>query len=125
MLAVPQFNALACPDCNIHNFLVTSVGCSKNIIVGRLKEALEDRKVRVEVLRTIRGTYQKGDVVIMEGPYEASKQCGECFVFSDPENMGPTFAALPASFEDEVRFLTGYEAGELGCDVLDSCYSQN
>lgn len=122
-LATPQLEAPACPACNIHNYLVNSVGCSENIVVGRLKEDMGDGKIKVEVLRTIRGDYKTGDLVVMESFYRAPKEYDECFVFSDVKHTHPSFEVLPLSFEEEVRFLAGYAAGELGCDSLEFCYA--
>lgn len=99
--------ALACAGCNIHNYLTESVCSSKNICVGRLVARLPQYRVEVVVERVLRGSLQIGDRFKTEGYTEAS-DLGRSFVASDPTGGNTRFELLPASYEDEVRFLTRY-----------------
>lgn len=93
----------ACPGCNIHNHLASSVCSSSNIVVGKLVARETDYSAKVEVVRKLFGRYRAGQVVSMPS-WNRPEDVGQTFVLSDPTDR-PSFEQLELDFEDEVVFL--------------------
>jgi hypothetical protein len=99
----PYAEALACPACNIHNYLGVSVRNAANIYVGQLVLG-SDGSPQAEVVRVIRGNYLPGQRIAVEF-HEPEKHLGTPFVFCEGEEYGPRWKCLEIGFEQEVRFL--------------------
>lgn len=98
-------SAEACPACNIHNHLAKSVASSANIVVGKLATNLGNWRIKVEVVRSLRGSYRPRQVVEMRAGAEG-EDVGKVFLFSDPPTSNePNFPMLQMECEDEVLFL--------------------
>lgn len=96
--------AVACPHCNIHNYLDRSVQSSTNIFHGEIVRELDDRTAEVQLLKVLRGKYEVGSKVKVE-VHGSKERIGEKYIFSDPTSYPPTFEILPLEFEDEILFL--------------------
>ncbi len=96
--------AVACPACNIHNYLAGSVQSSTNIFHGKVVRQVDDRTAEVEVLKVLRGKYKVGSTVKSE-MYGSKGHIGKKFIFSNPTSRPPSFEVLQLQFEDEVLFL--------------------
>lgn len=96
--------AVACPHCNIHNHLASSVQSSTNIFLGEVLRQVADGTAEIKVLKVLRGTHKVGSKVTSK-MWRAERHVGERFIFSDPTSHPPTFEVLSPEFEDEVLFL--------------------
>jgi hypothetical protein len=106
-LATLPGRVVACPACNIHNYLTASVCSSKNIYIGKVLKAADEEHATVEVVAVIRGDHKKTSVVTVR-LWHPTDYVGKAFIFSDPACDDPNFDTLPLACEDEVRFLAGF-----------------
>jgi hypothetical protein len=101
--------AQACPHCNQHNLLYSSIWSSTYVIVGKIVEEVDEHHGKVEVVKTIRGKYAPGEKLTV-WKYK-SQELGEKCIFTDSDE-GSTI--LPLSMEDEVTFLVALHDGTGG-----------
>jgi len=100
---------LACPACNIHNYLAASVRSSTDIFHGEVLRQVDDKTAEIKVLRVLRGKRKIG-AAVKSRMYGAKKYVGEEFIFSNPTSHQPTFEVLQLKHEDEVLFLIQKES---------------
>lgn len=96
--------AHACPACNIHNYLASSVQSSDNVFLGKVLKQIDDRTAQVKVLKVLHGNHQVGEIVKTE-MWQPNDHIDETFIFSDPDAWPPTFEVLLPAFENEIVFL--------------------
>jgi hypothetical protein len=95
---------LACPACNIFNYLATSIRSSSKIFVGKVLKEVDENHAEVEVTKVLRGDYAIGAIVNLE-VYRAKEEIGKTYIFSNPTSWPPRFEVLTLDFEDEIKFL--------------------
>jgi len=96
--------AVACPHCNIHNYLGSSVKSSTNIFEATILREIDEKTAEVEVTKTLRGGHKAGGKV-QTVMYGGKNHIGKKFIFSDPTSWPPKFEVLPLECEEEILFL--------------------
>ena len=98
----------ACPYCNIHNYLHTSVKSSTLIYKGKILKAKGKDDALVQVVEIIRSGKSEQIAVgqIRQEPlYHPKDEIGQTYIFSNPVFNSPTYPVLSVDFEEEIRFL--------------------
>ncbi|MCD6050163.1 MAG: hypothetical protein K0Q55_1566 [Verrucomicrobia bacterium] len=88
----------ACPDCNIHNYLFSSLRSSSNVFVGEFVGS-----GKVKVTKVYRGTNVVGTVVDVKTGSSAFND--NQLIFSDPKSHDLNFERLPLDFDWETKFI--------------------
>jgi hypothetical protein len=105
MLSVfPSVVSIACPHCNIYNYLCPSVRSSSNIVIGVVERGVDDYATLVNVEKVLRGTNAAGSSITFK-THGMKDAAGRRFIFSDPQASPPTFEVLPEDLEWEVSYL--------------------
>ncbi len=105
-LLLPIRQAHGCPHCNERNWMAPSVMTSKNVLIVKAVEKTEEGKAKLEVLKTLRGDFKRGDTVDAWLSWPPEKK----FIWCDArevraiDNPFSVFSAEP-EVEAEVRFL--------------------
>jgi hypothetical protein len=89
---------LACPMCNIHNYLGLSVRSSSQVLVVK---AVEGEKDQFQVARVLRGS----DRLLGMKLYGARERFTQGYILCNPSSEPPTFEILPLDMEEEVAWL--------------------
>jgi len=89
---------MACPDCNIHNYLFSSLRSSSNVFAG---EIVAGNKVRI--LNVYRGTNSVGTTVDYDLRY--LRFSGNPLIFCDPRSHDLNFKQLPIELDWETKFI--------------------
>ena len=101
-----SFNAFACPACNIHNYLFSTINASTTIYRGKIISVDKD-KAKVEVMEILKN--KKNDIQISEIRseylYQEKGKIGSEFLFCNPMISGVKFEVLDKRMEWEVKFL--------------------
>lgn len=110
----------ACPECNIHNYLASSVRSSWYIYKGKIIEKTDKHKAKVEILEMIGPrnllNFKIGQTK-EEYIYDDSK-IGDILIFSKPVSLGPNYPILPIELEDEIKFLL--DSGRMIKDIQEA-----
>ncbi len=98
----------ACPMCNIHNYLYSSVTASTKIYRGKVIESRKDNKAIIEVLEIIKDEDKQNTKVgklIVQYLYNAEDKIGNEYLFSNPMISGVKFEILDTRHLWEVKYL--------------------
>jgi len=94
----------ACPNCNIYNYLASSVESSTNVYIGQVVVIHAKDTALVKVVEVLRGSHSPGDQLKVEFNGNADN-VGTKYLFSNPTSWPPNFPTLPLWLKDEVSFL--------------------
>jgi hypothetical protein len=95
---------LACPYCNIFNYLAASVRSSTEISVAKVVKVTAEDQAQVQVVRVIRGPFKDGQL-LNQKLWNAKAYDGQTLIFCNPTSWPPNFETLPAELEEEVAWL--------------------
>lgn len=110
-LSFSAFTVLtACPACNVHNYLYSSVLKSPVIYKGVVIEDCGEGRASVVVLNVIRADSSFKNSVsdtVVTRLHTPGEKIGETFIFLNPGfSRGPTFELLSDQYETEIIFLS-------------------
>lgn len=99
---------LACPMCNIHNYLYSSVNSSTFIYHGKVVKAKKDDHAIVEIIEILKDEKQElpkvGELTTVY-LYDPNEKIGDEFIFSNPFGHGPTFECVETDLKWEINYL--------------------
>ncbi len=104
MLSWASFPLIACPSCNIFNYLGSSIKSSTEIWMVKIVELKADYIAKLEVTGVIRGSAEAGHQ-FEANYYSLNAAVGDALIWSNPTSLPPNFPIVPAAWEREVRRL--------------------
>lgn len=98
----------ACPACNIHNYLSSSIKSSSQIYKGKVLRSIDNNKALIIVESILKKdstmSIEIGDS-IQEYVYDAFEKIGKSYIFSNPMAIGIKFPILDHYFEEEIKLI--------------------